>query len=83
LCTAILVTACACGHAQDYPAKTPGGIVGKLHGVLAAAIRDSREMFVSQGQEPGGESGEALAAFMRAKSERYEKVARAGQIPRQ
>ncbi len=70
-------------NAVLVPAKTPPAIVGKLHGVLAAAIRDNREMFVSQGQEPGGESGEALAAFIRAESERYEKVAREAQIPKQ
>ena len=55
----------------------------KIQSVLAAAIRENREMFVSQGQEPGGESGEPLVAFIRTEIERYEKVARAAQIPKQ
>jgi hypothetical protein len=40
-------------------------------------------MFVGQGQEPGGEGGETLIAFIRAETERYEKVAREAQIPKQ
>ena len=65
------------------PARTPTAIVSKVHGVLAAGIKDSRELFINQGQEPGGEGGEQLAAFIRSEMERYEKVARAAGIPRQ
>jgi tripartite-type tricarboxylate transporter receptor subunit TctC len=70
-------------NAVLMPPKTPAAMAGKIQGVLAAGIRDSREMFIAQGQEPGGESGEALAAFIRAEIERYEQVARAARIPRQ
>ena len=65
------------------PVKTPAPIVARIQGVLAAAIRDNRETFISQGQEPGGESGEQFGAFLRSELERYEKVARATSIPRQ
>lgn len=70
-------------NAVLLPPKTPAAIVNKLQGVLAAAIKDNREMFIGQGQEPGGESGEQLLSFIRSEMERYEKVARAAQIPRQ
>ncbi len=65
------------------PAKTPAAIVSKLQGVLAAGIRDSRDLFIGQGQEPGGESGDQLVSFIKTEIERYEKVARAAKIPRQ
>jgi tripartite-type tricarboxylate transporter receptor subunit TctC len=57
--------------------------VGRIQGVLTAAIKENRDLFISQGQEPGGESGEALTAFIRAEMERYEKTAREAGIPRQ
>jgi tripartite-type tricarboxylate transporter receptor subunit TctC len=65
------------------PARTPAAVIAKIQSVLAAGIRESRDMFVSQGQEPGGESGEQLVAFLKAELERYENVARAAQIPKQ
>ncbi len=65
------------------PAKTPAAIVSKIQGVLAAGIRDSRDMFISQGQEPGGESGDQLTLFLKTELERYEKVARSANIPKQ
>jgi len=70
-------------NAVLMPPKTPAAIVSKIQSVLAAAIKDSREMFIGQGQEPGGETGEQLVAFIRTEIERYEKVARAAQVPRQ
>jgi tripartite-type tricarboxylate transporter receptor subunit TctC len=70
-------------NAVLLPAKTPAAIVARIEGVLAAAIRENREMFISQGQEPGGENGEQLTAFLRAETERYEKVARAAKIQKQ
>lgn len=70
-------------NAVLMPAKTPAAIVSKIQGVLAAAIQENRDLFGNQGQEPGGESGEQLIAFIRAEIERYEKVARTAQIPRQ
>jgi tripartite-type tricarboxylate transporter receptor subunit TctC len=70
-------------NALLMPPKTPVAIAGKIQGVLAAAIRDNRDLFVSQGQEPGGESGDVLTAFIKTEIERYEKVARAASIPRQ
>jgi len=70
-------------NAALAPAKTPAAVISKIQGVLATGIRDSRDMFVNQGQEPGGESGEQLTSFIKAEMERYEKVARAANIPRQ
>jgi tripartite-type tricarboxylate transporter receptor subunit TctC len=70
-------------NAVLMPPKTPAGIVGRIQGVLTAAIKENRDLFISQGQEPGGESGEALTAFIRAEMERYEKTAREAGIPRQ
>ncbi len=65
------------------PAKTPPAIVSRIYGVLAAAIRENRELFTGQGQEPGGENGEQFGEFLRGEIERYEKVARAPNIPKQ
>lgn len=70
-------------NAVLMPPKTPAAMVGKIQSVLAAAIKENRDLFVSQGQEPGGESGGQLANFIRSEIERYEKVARAANIPRQ
>jgi tripartite-type tricarboxylate transporter receptor subunit TctC len=70
-------------NAVLMPPKTPAALVSRIQGVLAAAIRDSRDMFIGQGQEPGGESGEALVTFIKTEIERYEKVARNARIPRQ
>lgn len=70
-------------NAVLVPAKTPAAAVSRIQGALAAGIRESRDMFVSQGQEPGGESGEVLMAFIKGELDRYEKVARAAKIPRQ
>ena len=65
------------------PAKTPEAIVKRIQGVLGSAIRDNRDMFVNQGQEPGGEGGAEFAEFLRSELDRYEKVARAAKIPKQ
>ncbi len=65
------------------PAKMPVAIVSRLHGVLAAAIQEGRDMFVSQGQEPGGEGLDRYATFLRLELERYEKIARAAKVPKQ
>ena len=47
------------------------------------AIKENRELFTGQGQEPGGENSEQFNEFLRAEIERYEKVARAANIPKQ
>ena len=65
------------------PAKTPPAIVSRIYGVLSVAIRENRELFTGQGQEPGGETGEQFGEFLRAEIERYEKVARATNVPKQ
>lgn len=70
-------------NAVLMPPKTPPAMVSKIQGVLAGAIRESREFFVNQGQEPGGEAGDQLTAFLRSEIERYEKVARAANVPKQ
>ena len=65
------------------PAKTPPAIVARIYGVLATAIKENRELFTGQGQEPGGENSEQFSEFLRLEIERYEKVARAANIPKQ
>ena len=65
------------------PAKTPPAIVARIYGVLVTAIKENRELFTGQGQEPGGENSEQFSEFLRAEIERYEKVARAANIPKQ
>lgn len=70
-------------NAVLMPPKTPAAMVNKIQGVLATAIRENRDLFINQGQEPGGESGDQLTAFIKGEIERYEKVARSAQIPKQ
>lgn len=70
-------------NAVLVPAKTSAAVIGKLHGVLATASRDGRDMFIGQGQEPGGEGSDQLVAFLKSEIDRYEKVARAVKMPRQ
>ena len=40
-------------NAVLMPPKTPAAIVGKIQGVLAAGIKENRDMFIGQGQEIG------------------------------
>lgn len=65
------------------PARTPPAIVNRLHAVISSAIQEGREMFIKQGQEPGGEGLDQYAAFIRSEIARYEKVARAANIAKQ
>jgi tripartite-type tricarboxylate transporter receptor subunit TctC len=60
------------------PAATPRAIVAKLHADAAAVLRspESREYFASHGAEPGGESPEEFAAFIRVEHAKWGKVVR-------
>ena len=65
------------------PARTPAAIVNRLHAVISAAINESRDFFIRQGQEPGGEGLEQFGTFLRSELARYEKVARAANVAKQ
>ena len=67
------------------PAATPRPIVARIHEVLAKALKSSeaRELFVGQGHELGGEGPDEYAAFLRAETEKWAKVAKAAGIPKQ
>jgi tripartite-type tricarboxylate transporter receptor subunit TctC len=60
------------------PAATRRAIVAKLHTDAAAVLRspDAREYFAAHGAEPGGESPEEFAAFIRAEHAKWGKVVR-------
>lgn len=60
------------------PAATPRAIVAKLHADAAAVLRapESREYFAGHGAEPGGETPEAFAAFIRAEHAKWGQVVR-------
>jgi tripartite-type tricarboxylate transporter receptor subunit TctC len=60
------------------PAATPRTIIAKLYAETAAVLRspESREYFAAHGAEPGGESPEEFAAFIRAEHAKWGKVVR-------
>jgi tripartite-type tricarboxylate transporter receptor subunit TctC len=64
------------------PAATPKAIVTRIHEILAKqlATPESQQLFISQGHEPGGDTPEEYAAFIRAETEKWSKVAKAANI---
>jgi tripartite-type tricarboxylate transporter receptor subunit TctC len=58
------------------PAGTPRAVVEKVQADVAKAlaIPEIRERFVAQGAEPGGNTPEQFAAFIRAESEKWTRV---------
>jgi tripartite-type tricarboxylate transporter receptor subunit TctC len=67
------------------PAGTPRAIILRIHEILARqlATPEGRELFVSQGHEPGGDGPDEYAAFIRAEIEKWSKVAKAAGIQAQ
>jgi tripartite-type tricarboxylate transporter receptor subunit TctC len=67
------------------PAATPKDIIARIHVVLSKqlATPENRELYVGQGFELGGEGPEDYAAFMRAETEKWARVAKAAGIPKQ
>ena len=61
------------------PAGTPKAVLDKLHKAAVEALKDAkvREILVTQAAEPVGNTPEEFAAFIRAESEKYAKVAEA------
>ena len=63
-------------HLQSLIAKiyaTPKAIVVRIHEILAKqlATPENQQLFLSQGHEPGGDTPEEYAAFIRAETEKW------------
>jgi tripartite-type tricarboxylate transporter receptor subunit TctC len=58
------------------PAGTPRAVVDKLQADVARALAvpEVRERFVAQGAEPGGNTPDQFAAFVKAESEKWARV---------
>jgi tripartite-type tricarboxylate transporter receptor subunit TctC len=67
------------------PAKTPKDIVARLNVEVDKALKsaDIKERFMNDGLEPMGGSAEAFAKFMRSEIDKYAKVIKAADIPKQ
>lgn len=67
------------------PAATPRAVIARIHEVLARQLKtpEARDLYAGQGHELGGEGPEEYAAFLRAETEKWAKVAQAAGIPRQ
>ena len=65
------------------PAATPKAIVARVHEMLAKqlATPETRQLFIGQGHEPGGDTPDEYAAFLRAEIDKWSKVAKAANIP--
>ena len=64
------------------PAATPKAIITRIHEILAKqlATPENQQLFIGQGHEPGGDTPEEYAAFIRAEIEKWSKVAKAANI---
>jgi len=67
------------------PAATPRAIIARVHEVLAKqlATAEARELYTSQGHEPGGIGPDEYAAFLKAETAKWARVGKAAGIPRQ
>jgi tripartite-type tricarboxylate transporter receptor subunit TctC len=67
------------------PAGVPKGVVERIHAVLAKPLRDpeNRKQMESLGYEVSGDGPAEYAAFIRAETEKWAKVAKAAGIPKQ
>jgi tripartite-type tricarboxylate transporter receptor subunit TctC len=67
------------------PAGTPKAIVVRLHEVIAKALRtpEARELYSGQGHEVAGLEPDEYAAFLKAETEKWARVAQKAGIPRQ
>jgi tripartite-type tricarboxylate transporter receptor subunit TctC len=64
------------------PAQTPKDIVARLHRELVAILQspDVKERFAADGGDPGGNTPEDFARYLRTETEKWAKVARAAGI---
>lgn len=64
------------------PAATPKAIITRIHEILAKALAtpENQQLFIGQGHEPGGDTPEEYAAFIRAETDKWARVARAASI---
>lgn len=69
-------------HAVVAPAGTPKEIIRKLHQTLAATLAqpDVRKQLAAVGAEPVASTPEEFAKFMRAESQRWARVIKAGGV---
>ena len=69
-------------HAVVAPAGTPKEIVRKLHQTLAATLAspEVRSQLAAVGAEPVASSPEEFAKFMRAESDKWARVIKAGRV---
>ncbi len=71
-------------HGWFAPAKTPVGVVSKLHAEIAKALRVPRvrEPLVSGGYEPDGSSPAAFKNFLRGEYARYAEMVKVANVPK-
>ena len=64
------------------PIATPKVIIARIHEILAKQIStpENQQLFIGQGHEPGGDMPEDYAAFIRAETEKWSRVAKAANI---
>jgi tripartite-type tricarboxylate transporter receptor subunit TctC len=64
------------------PAQTPRDIITRLHRELAAILQtvDVKERFTADGGDPGGNTPEAFARYIKAEIEKWARVAKAAGI---
>ena len=69
-------------YALLAPAKTPPDILVALNGSIRKALEDAevRRRIISEGGMPSPTSPEGLAAFIRAETAKYEKIAKVAQL---
>jgi tripartite-type tricarboxylate transporter receptor subunit TctC len=69
-------------YALLAPAKTPPDILATLNGAIRKALEDAevRRRIISEGGVPSPTSPEGLAAFIRAETAKYEKIAKVAQL---
>jgi tripartite-type tricarboxylate transporter receptor subunit TctC len=67
------------------PAKTPKDVLARLNVETDKALKsaDIKERFLNDGLEPMGGSPEAFSKFMRSEIDKYAKVIKAANIPKQ
>jgi tripartite-type tricarboxylate transporter receptor subunit TctC len=67
------------------PAATPKALIARVHEVIVKALRtsDARELYGSQGHEISGIGPDEYAAFIRAETEKWARVAQRAGIAKQ
>ena len=67
------------------PAATPKPVIGRIHEVIAKALKtpEAREYFTGQGHELGGSTPDEYASFIRAETQKWAQVAQKAGIQKQ